>query len=235
MGCWKPSPSRVEDFSQFLKNTGLDDPQCPSCHGESINVERCYQISIPTVNGNVEKSHKCTLQTVIQHDKFERRRGGLREKHGTNLAMPILRSTPEKAAARKKREMRVPCVAGPSGVAPVLPRNHPAQGHSLTVPWFDTAHDRRQSPVRGNDPAPQRAADRAAGLPDPSRFLAYLSAYTRAAAQGKAATTLQVTSRSSHLTPSALVTHKHRLAAQWFASRRKVEWIPPAEICGGDS
>ena len=121
VSCWKPSPSRVEDFSQFLKHTGPDGPQRPTCHGESINVERCYQISIPTVNGNVEKSHKCTLQTVIKHDKFERRRGVLREKHGTNLAMPILRSTPEKAAARKKREMRVPCVAGPSGVVPALP------------------------------------------------------------------------------------------------------------------
>ena len=55
--------------------------------------------------------------------------------------MPILRCTPEKAAARKKREKRVPCVAGPIGVVPALPHrtrlwNHLALGHRLAVRWL---------------------------------------------------------------------------------------------------
>ena len=56
-------------------------------------------------------SHK--HQTRLSSTEEEDEEGRVLPPRGR--VMPILRCTPEKAAARKKREKRVPCVAGPIG------------------------------------------------------------------------------------------------------------------------
>ena len=112
--------------------------------------------------------------------------------------------------------------------------NHLAQGHCLAVPWL------RQRTI-DDTPALEAPTTRAPACSRSSSWgLVRRACWTRGASWctslrtrepqvkerlNRPATTSQVTSRSGHLPPPAPATQKDRLAAQWFASRKKVQWI----------
>ena len=164
--------------------------------------------------------------------------------------MTILRSTPEKSGCQEEEGDEGPVRRGadrsrarPSALdASVEPSRSGSLSRGTLV---ETAHDRRQTRPRGtNDPGPsvqqiEQPGPRSSGLPDPRHFLGYLSAYTRAAAQGKA-------DPSSHDLTGDEPLRSPRAARSCHpegSARRSVDRIekegavdpPPAELCGEDS
>ena len=161
--------------------------------------------------------------------------------------MPILRCTPEKAAARKKREKRVTCVAGPIGVVPTLPHcmrrwNHLAQGHCRAVRWL------RQRTIDDRLPLETSTTRTLSCSRSSSRGLVRRACQTRGASWStslrtsepqhkerlnRSATTSQVTSCSGHVTPPGPETHR-RIGSPLSESPAPPP-SPLAELCGGDS
>ena len=122
--------------------------------------------------------------------------------------------------------------------------NHLAQGHCRGT-LVETAHDRRQTRPRGtNDLGPsvqqiEQPGPRSSGLLDQRRFLVHLSAYTRAAGQGKAKPIIHDLTGDEPLRspPAARSCHSEGSARRSVVRIEEEGAVDPpsADVCGEDS